>query len=132
MSRPTDPVPLERPDWKEAAADFVAARMELLALEAKDAGRIAARKGLAAGIAAFCAVFIWLLLVAGLIGWISAISGMVWYGVTLLAALTHLIIAGIAVLVLRRPAEASAFPLTRNELAKDREWLRTLKDRPKH
>jgi uncharacterized membrane protein YqjE len=130
MSRPT--VPESRPDWKEAAADFVAARLELLALEAQDAGRIAVRKGICAGIAAGCAVLIWLLVVTGLIGWISAISGMAWYGVTFFAALAHGIIAGIAVAILRRPSGAAVFPLTRNELAKDREWLRTLKDHPKH
>src|SRR5690606_21162507 len=119
------------PAWQEAAADFVAARVELLSLEARKAAAAAALKGALAAFAVSCAMIAWLLLVAGLVGWIAAAAGWPWHFVALAAAVFHLALAGIAAVLLRRPGPPS-FPLSRAELAKDHEWLRNLQDKPKH
>lgn len=111
--------------------EFVSARMELVALEAREAGVAAARKGVVAAFVAGCAMTAWLTGMAGLIGWVATSgNGIAWHWVALAAALLHLILAGIAVAVLRRPAPP-AFPLVRAELSKDREWLLNLKDKPR-
>ena len=115
--------------WRESAVEFVSARMELLSLEARDAGVAAARKGALAVLIAGCAMIAWMALVAGIIGWIAA-AGAAWHFVAIGAAIFHLLVAGIAAALLRRPSAAS-FPLTKSELIKDREWLLNLKDRPK-
>lgn len=117
---------------RESAVEFVSARLELLSLEAQDAGKAAAKKGALVGLIAGCAMIAWMALVAGLIGWIAtAGDGVKWHFVAIGAAIFHLLIAGIAAAVLRGPSAAS-FPLTKSELLKDREWLLNLKDRPKH
>lgn len=123
---------LRKSDWKRALVEFISARVDLISLEARSFGQIVARKVIAAAAALFFVAFLWPLLLVGLIGWISEASGMAWYWVTLLVALAHLIAAGIAVMALRRPLLMALFSLTRNELTKDREWLRTLKNRRKN
>ena len=112
------------------AAEFVDSRLELFRLEAQAAGRDAAQRGVLVAIVAVGAGLTWLLLLAGLIGLIANVQDAIpWYGLTLLAALAHLLVAGAAILRLRQPGPSS-FPLTRNELAKDREWLQRLKNTP--
>ncbi len=101
--------------------EFISARAELFSLEAKEAGAFFGRKAVFALIIAFCAVMAWLAIVAGVIGWIAA-AGVPWYFAALGAAAVHLIVAGIAFVLLRRPAPP-AFSHTKAELAKDREWL---------
>lgn len=130
MSDAPEPLPQPAPKWQESASEFISARKELFAIEAKAAGEAAARKGVLAGIIAFFAVIAWLTIVAGVIGWISAASGSAWYFVTLGAAAAHLIVAGAAAVLLRRPT-APTFPLLKAELSKDREWLDQLKEKPK-
>jgi len=110
--------------------EFVAARLDLFALEAKDAGKLAARRGALVAVITGCAMMAWMAAVAGLIGWVAtAGAGIDWYFVALGAAGFHLVLAGIAAYVLRRPAP-QAFPLTKAEISKDREWLLHLKDKP--
>jgi len=123
---------LPKSDWKQAAVEFILARMVLLALEARSVGQIFVRKLIAAAAALFFVAFLWPLLLVGLIGWISDACDMAWYWVALLIALAHLIAAGIAIVALRRPFQIALFSLTRNELIKDCEWLRTLKNRRKN
>jgi MFS family permease len=120
------------PSWRESAVEFVAARAELIALEAREAGRAAARRAVLLAFIGGCALTAWLTGMAGLVGWVAtAGGGLPWHWVALAAALLHLLLAGIAVLVLRRPAPP-AFPISRAELSKDRQWLLNLKDEPKH
>ena len=118
--------------WRESAVEFVSARLELLSMEAREAGKSAARSGILIGVITGCAMIAWMAAVAGVIGWIAtAGDGVGWHFVAIGAAVFHLLIAGIAAAVLRRPAPP-AFQLTKTELSKDREWLLNLKDRPKH
>jgi MFS family permease len=110
--------------------EFVSARMELVALEAREAGSSAARRGVLLAFIGGCAMTAWLTGMAGLIGWIATSgSGIAWHWVALAAAALHLLLAGIAALILRRPSPP-AFPISRAELSKDREWLLNLKDKP--
>lgn len=115
--------------WSSSASEFVSARIELLSLEAREAGKATARRGVLAGVIVGCAVAAWITGLAGLIGWIAAAGGFPWYFVALGAAVVHLVIAGIVGIVLRRPSPP-AFPLTKAELSKDREWLQNLKKKP--
>lgn len=117
-------------DWKAAASNFITARLALIKLEARDAGQTAAKRGLLLGVILGCTFFVWLLAVAGMIGWISASQSWPWYAVTLIAAGLHLLVAIIAGLLLKKPTTPS-FPLTRAEFSKDQAWLETLKNDPK-
>ncbi len=122
--------PHTKPSWRETAVEFVSARLELLVLEAREAGATAARRGVLVAFIGGCAMTAWLTGMAGLIGWIATSgSGVAWHWVALAAAVLHLLLAGIAALVLRRPVPP-AFPIARAELSKDREWLLNLKDKP--
>ena len=109
------------PSWREAAVEFVSARVELIAFEAKEAKKHAAGKAALVVIILGSAAVAYLTVLTGLIGWIAS-TGVPWYFVTLGAALLHLILAGIAVGMLKRPLPP-AFTHTKAELAKDREWL---------
>lgn len=129
MSDAPEPEAESASSWRESAVEFVSARMELLALEAREAGQQAARKGVMAGIIAGCAMTAWLAGVAGLIGWIAAAGKFPWHFAALGAAVFHLVIAGIVVAVLRRPS-SPAFSLSKAELLKDRQWLLNLKHKP--
>lgn len=130
MSPPIDPDDAaEATTWREAAAEFVSARLELFALEAKEASQGAARKAALTAFAAGCAATFWLCLVAGVIGWIAA-AGHAWHFVALAVAAFHLVAAFVAVVVLRRPGPPS-FPLSRAELEKDRQWLSQTQETPK-
>lgn len=131
MSEGPAPESQTAPTWRESIVEFVSARMELVALEAREAGRVAARRGVLLAFIGGCAMTAWLTGMAGLIGWIATSGqGIAWHWVALAAALLHLALAFIAVMVLRRPAPP-AFPIARAELLKDREWLLHLKEQPK-
>lgn len=117
-------------DWKTAAAEFAQARLELIRHEARAAGREAARRAATAVIIVGAAVLFWILMVAGLIGLIAAARpDWPWYHITLVAGGLHLLVGVAGLFYLRKPAPP-AFPLTRSELAKDQEWLETLKRKP--
>ena len=128
MSESHDPV---RPDWKESLGEFFQARLELFRLEAREAGREAASRAVAGVVAAIAIYLFWLLLLAGMIGWISSVRpDWPWWGSALIAAGVHLLVALAGMRKLReKPPET--FPLTRNELAKDREWLDRIQSPPK-
>jgi uncharacterized membrane protein YqjE len=121
MTRGPEPEMPERPSWRESAVEFISTRVELLSLEAKEAGKVAAVKVALIAFASCCLLVAWLVAVAGLIGWIASGTGR-WYFVALGAAAFHLLLAGIAALILRRPVPPP-FPHFKAELSKDREWL---------
>ena len=124
------PARLEDPGLRDAAVEWLAARAELVRMEAREAAKAAARRGVVAGFLGAMAVFAWALLMAGLVGWISAASGLAWYWVALVAAVVHGLAAAVAGVVLTRPGPP-VFEATRNELEKDRQWLEDLRRRIK-
>jgi len=75
---------------------------------------------------AIAATFTWALVLAGSIPLIAQASGVKWPVIALSAAGVHLVLALLMVARLRRKG-APAFPITRNEFNRDREWFRTLK-----
>lgn len=123
----------ERPEsppkgWQQAIAEFASARIDLVRLEAREAGRETGLRVALVAMAGLAAVAFWLLLMAGLVGWLdSIVPAWHWFHFALLLAALHLILVVVAVTALRRRASTPPFPLTRQEIAKDREWLETLK-----
>lgn len=130
MSETPDSRPPEMADsekWKVAAAEFVQSRIELIRLDAREAAQEAAKKAVAASIAAICAAFGWLIVCAGLIGFISVSKPeWPWYHVAFVIAGVHGLVMLIAIAVLRGKSKP-AFTLTRSEFAKDQAWLESLK-----
>lgn len=117
--------------WVAAASNFVTARLDLIKLESRDAGKIAGKRLALVIFIVGAALFSWLIGMAGLIGWIAAAQpDWPWYFVTLGIALLHLLAAVAALMALKKPSPPS-FPLTRGELSKDQAWLESLKNDPK-
>lgn len=116
------PHPLPPANWREALTGLVAARFALIQLESKDAAKEAARSGSRLAAACGCAFFAWALLLAGAIPVISESAGWPWSRVALGAAVVHLL-AGAVLVRLAKPSPATAFPVTRAEFQKDREWI---------
>lgn len=119
------------PGLKLAAASYVAARLELVRIEATEAAQLAVRRGILAGTFAAFATFAWALILAGLVGWITArlvASGheIPWHLVALGLGGIHLLLAVIIAIILSRPGPQT-FGTTRVELEKDREWLANLR-----
>lgn len=112
-------------NWREAVADLLSARVELIRLEAKQAAAQGGRKAVVAGILAIAATFTWALLLAGGIPLIAEGSGIRWPLIALAAAGLHLFLALLMVARLRRPGPPS-FPITRDEFQRDREWFKHL------
>lgn len=134
MNQPVDPVNDVHSDpppanWREAVADLLSTRLELIELEAKEVAKEAATKGLLIGVIAGAAFFAWALILAGAIP-LLAIALKVSVGwIALGAAGLHLIAALIAVARLKRPAPP-AFSITRSEFKRDREWFKKLQPPP--
>lgn len=118
-----------RDGWGAAASEFINARLDLIRLEAREAGRSAARRAAVAVVAIAAMIAGWFVFVAGIIGWVSTVNGWPWFWVTLGTAGVHFLVAVICLAALRRPSPPG-FPITRSELSKDREWLRSLKNPP--
>ncbi len=118
------------PGLKDSAAAWFAARAELVGLEAREAARVAVKRGLLAGFLGGMAVFAWALLMAGLIGWISVGTGFAWYWVAMMVAGVHAAV-GVVVGVVFARSGSPVFEATRNELEKDLLWLEDLHRRIK-
>lgn len=117
-------------DWKGAFSCLVSSRIAIIQAESKEAASTGAKKVALVAIAAFCALFTWILVLAGIIGAISASTSLQWYHVAFAAAVLHVVIALVAVLMAKAKA-AAPFPITRAEFEKDREWLNQLNKKPK-
>jgi uncharacterized membrane protein YqjE len=111
--------------WLDAIAALVASRVALIQLEAGESARRAAIRAIRFIVAAVCLLFAWLLIVVGLIGLLASAANWPWHWLAITAALLHLV-AALALLSRKKPSEP-AFPLTRAEFEKDRQWLENLK-----
>ncbi|MFC7338910.1 phage holin family protein [Haloferula chungangensis] len=129
---PENPAPpaSQSDGWVAAASSFISTRIELIRLEARDASQEAAKRGGLLLVILIGTFLVWLLGVAGLIGWISHSLSVSWYSITLIFAAAHLLLVIIAAVLLKKPA-APSFPITRAELLKDQAWLETLNKDPK-
>lgn len=105
---------------------LIASRVSLIQLESKEAAGEGARR-IAYLITAVCAVvFAWALLIAGLVAILSEAIGKPWSWVAVGFALLHLLV-GLVLAKLAKPSGAPAFPITRAEFQKDREWIENFK-----
>jgi uncharacterized membrane protein YqjE len=106
---------------------YLKARLELAGLEGKEAAiHLAVILGLAIG-ALVLVVFGYFFLVISLAFLIARAfgDGSAWPWVLGAAALVHLLIAGVLLLIARLRLGTPLFPLTLEELQKDQEWLKT-------
>ncbi len=109
---------------------LIASRVTLIQLESKEAATAGAQRGIYL-IAAICAVFFaWALLIAGLVAILSEAIEKPWSWVAIGFAILHLL-AGFILVKLAKPSGAPAFPITRAEFQKDREWIENFKQNQK-
>ena len=119
---------------KGALSQFVAARLELAAIEAKEAAEFTVRKVVMAVLLALCGFFIWALILAGLTGILAtpveqlfssllpSIAG--WVIMLFILAFIHIIVAVILVMMLKKKPAAPLFELSRQEIEKDKAWAK--------
>jgi uncharacterized membrane protein YqjE len=127
---PPPPTPPPPRGWAAALLDLISARSALIEFEAAQASRRTARAAILLASAAMACAFGWLLLVAAGVFLLASATG--WHPalVTLLAGFLHFA-AAIALASAAKSAKLPAFPLTRAEFQKDREWLLSLQSPPK-
>lgn len=119
---------------KRALAEFIAARIELASIEAKEATTFAIRKTIYALVLGMCAVFAWILILAGLTALLSnwaheqlgsylpGIPG--WGIVVFILAGIHVLIAIVLLILLKRKSPSPLFELTRKEIENDKAWAK--------
>jgi uncharacterized membrane protein YqjE len=124
-SRATPPA-----NWREAILALVASRLTLIELEFKQAAHAGVRRAMCAVVAGFCVLFTWALLLGGGIALLAHGSGWPWPWIAIATAALHLL-AAICFIRASRPTTTPAFPVTRAEFQKDREWIENLHKNPK-
>ncbi|MCX6874996.1 MAG: phage holin family protein [Verrucomicrobia bacterium] len=112
--------------WSEALGDLLGARLALFQLEATTAARQAARGVASLAVAALATIFGWALVLAGGIAALAVATAWPWYWIALVTASLHALVAAVC-LLFAKATTAPAFPITRAEFLKDREWLESLK-----
>lgn len=122
---------------KRAVSEFVSARMELAAIEAKEAAEFTIRKVVSAVVLTVCAFFTWTLVLAGLAGllagWaenlaadrVPGVSG--WVIILFALAILHALVAIIFLLILKKKPAVPLFELTRQEIKNDKAWAKSSK-----
>jgi uncharacterized membrane protein YqjE len=109
---------------------LVCSRLELVKLEAKETAKHQVRRVIAIVAAAVCVLFGWALLLAGGIVAIAHGAGWEWQWLTLGVAVAHLLGAFLLVLYAVK-SSSPAFPYTRAEFQKDREWIKNFQTKPR-
>ena len=111
---------------------YLQARGELLSIESREAGQVAARKGVLGAILAAAVFLAYGLLLAAAVSlagyWLGGIlpgewSQFGWQTAALAAAVLHLVIAAACFRALRKQPDQPLFEVTRSEFQKDRQWL---------
>jgi len=109
-----------------AIVEFFEVRFALAAQESKAAAlQLLILVGCVIAALALCVMGYVFLIVSAVVG-IAHLLGTSWPVVALVVALVHFIIAGALLLVARSRIAKPMFRDTRDELKKDREWLKTL------
>jgi uncharacterized membrane protein YqjE len=108
----------------QASIQYSSARMRLAKLESKEAG-IHTIKVLVLIVGTIgVAMFTWLFLCLGAASWLAVPLGN-WAWAAFAVAGAHIILLLILSTVLKKMSATPLFPLTTEELKKDREWLET-------
>lgn len=116
------PDPATPATWSAALAALISSRIALMRLESQDAAGSLAKSAGRFAAAVACAFFTWALLVASGVSLLAEATGWPWNQIALGAAGLHLI-AGIILARSAKSSTAPAFPVTRAEFQKDREWI---------
>ncbi|GAA5119127.1 phage holin family protein [Luteolibacter yonseiensis] len=109
-------------NWREALMALIASRVALIQLESKDVAKAGIRSAIYLAATFVCVLSTWALFLAGGIALVSELTRWPWSLVALSAAALHLLAAFILVR-LAKPKGTPAFPVTRSEFQKDREWI---------
>ncbi len=117
-------------NWREALMALIASRIALIQLESKDAAKDTAKRAACIIALILCAFFTWALLLASGIAALAKFFHWPWYGIAFIAAALHLIAAILLARAAKSPT-ALAFPVTRSEFQKDREWIENFQKTPK-
>lgn len=129
MDIPTKPsdgrsqVPL---NWREALLVLVSARIGLIEMESKELAGIIKRRVMLLGAALICAVFAWALLLVGGIGCICKTFACAWDEIAIAVGAVHFVVVMLLFLRVAKSRPGMAFPVTRAEFQKDREWIHHL------
>jgi len=117
---------------KEFAAsgiDYLKARINLAALEAKEAGsHIGITLAMAIG-ALVLVFFAYIFLMFGLVAWLATIfdGSLRWLWAALITAGLHLVIAGVLSMIAFKRIKRPVFSETINQMKKDQTWLHQTK-----
>ncbi|NNC89659.1 MAG: phage holin family protein [Akkermansiaceae bacterium] len=137
---PPDPEPGVPPDDGRAPQPsigarlhtYLQARLDLFALESKEAAGVVARQGVLGVLLALAAFFAYVLILAAAVSllgqwlasaWPDAFATVGWEVAALGFGLLHVLAAAAFFLLLRRKPDPPLFEYTRSEFQKDREWL---------
>lgn len=117
-------------NWIEALMALISSRIALIQHEARESANTGVKRVVRLVVAVICLFFAWILLLAGALGAIASASGWPWYWLAIAAAGLHLLVA----ILLASSCSKSgtpAFPITRAEFQKDREWIESIQKKPK-
>lgn len=120
-SAPMHPSP-PHANWREALMGLIAARFALFQLESKELSEQVARRASFIAAACACTFFAWALILIGGVSMLSNLTGWRWDVIALALATIHLL-AGIMFAKSAKHSGNAAFPFTRAEFQKDREWI---------
>ena len=119
---------------KDALSGFVAARVELASIEAKEAAMYAAKKAVYGIVLGMSLFFAWALVLAGLTGALAPmatewLAGKIdwlpgWAAVLFGLATLHTVVALICVVLLKKKPSTPLFELSRQEIENDKQWLK--------
>lgn len=122
---------------QEGLSHFIAARIELASIEAKEAAEFTAKKAASGIIFGLLALFTWALLLAALTGalapfadrWLAGPWGNVpgWAAVLFVFAFIHGIAAIIFYCQLKKGPASPFFELSKKEIENDKQWLNNSK-----
>lgn len=118
-------------NWREALMTLIASRITLIQLESKDAARGAVRSVCLILAACGCLFFSWALVLAGGISLIATSANLPWSYITLGVAIVHLLAGSLLARLAVKAPRGAAFPVTRAEFQKDREWIENFQKNPK-
>jgi len=117
-------------NWAEALMALIASRIALIQFEARASAKTGVKRVVRIVVAVLCLFFTWILLLGGAIGAIAATTGWPWYWLAIAAAGLHLLLAILLAAAFNKPG-APAFPITRAEFQKDREWIQSIQKKSK-
>ena len=118
-------------NWREALMALIASRISLIQLESKDVARFTIRSAALILAACVCGFFSWALLLAGGISLTARLAGWHWAYVAMGAAAIHLLAGLLMARIVMKSPKGAAFPVTRAEFQKDREWIENFQKTPR-